>query len=109
MARDSTEVAHAPAVLPLLMNLGITPLQARCVTGLLLGLQGNALTISEELWRKGIRDAEGLGKEIVRTTSLDILMAIALANHGPRWRWMPEWVAAFRPARCLRHCIPRRP
>src|ERR1051325_3182037 len=67
MAYRELEAAHAPAALPFLMNLGITPLQARCVTGLLLGLQGNAMTISEDLWRKGVRDAEGLGKEIVRT------------------------------------------
>jgi ABC-type nitrate/sulfonate/bicarbonate transport system substrate-binding protein len=67
LAYRELEAAHAPAALPFLMNLGITPLQARCVTGLLLGMQGNAITISEELWRKGVRDAEGLGKEIVRT------------------------------------------
>src|SRR5262245_18927129 len=67
MVYRELEAAHAPAALPFLMNLGITPLQTRCVTGLLLGLQGNALTISEELWRKGIRDAGGLGNEIVRT------------------------------------------
>src|SRR4051794_33691713 len=61
------DAAHAHASLPFLMNLGITPLQTRCVTGLLLSLQGNAITISQELWRKGVRDAEGLGKEIVKT------------------------------------------
>src|SRR5215469_10157579 len=41
------DAAHAPAALPFLMNLGITPLQAKCVTGLILSLQGNAITISE--------------------------------------------------------------
>lgn len=60
------DAAHAPAALPFLMNLGITPLQTRCVTGLVLSLQGNAITISEELWRKGVRDAEGLGRQIVK-------------------------------------------
>jgi ABC-type nitrate/sulfonate/bicarbonate transport system substrate-binding protein len=67
LAYRELEAAHAPAALPFLMNLGITPLQARCVTGLLLGMQGNAITISEELWRKGVRDAGSLSKEIVRT------------------------------------------
>ncbi len=61
------DAAHGPAALPFLMNLGITPLQARCVIGVLLSLQGNAITISQELWRKGVRDAAGLGKEIVKT------------------------------------------
>ena len=61
------DAAHGPSALPFLMNLGITPLQARCVIGVLLSLQGNAITISQELWRKGVRDAQGLGKEIVKT------------------------------------------
>jgi ABC-type nitrate/sulfonate/bicarbonate transport system substrate-binding protein len=60
------DAAHAPAALPFLMNLGITPLQTRCVTGLVLSLQGNAITVSEELWRKGVRDAEGLGRQIAK-------------------------------------------
>jgi ABC-type nitrate/sulfonate/bicarbonate transport system substrate-binding protein len=60
------EAAHAPAALPFLMNLGITPEQARCVTGLVLSLQGNAIAISQDLWKKGVRDATGLGKQIVR-------------------------------------------
>ncbi len=61
------DAAHAPAALPFLMNLGITPSQARCVTGLVLSLQGNAITISQELWRKGVRDAAGLGREIAKS------------------------------------------
>jgi ABC-type nitrate/sulfonate/bicarbonate transport system substrate-binding protein len=60
------EAAHAPAALPFLMNLGVTPLQVRTVTGLVLSLQGNAITISQELWRKGVRDAEGLGRQIAK-------------------------------------------
>jgi ABC-type nitrate/sulfonate/bicarbonate transport system substrate-binding protein len=60
------EAAHAPAALPFLMKLGITPEQADCVTGLVLSLQGSAITVSQELWRKGVRDAEGLGRQIAR-------------------------------------------
>ena len=60
------EAAHASAALPFLMNMGVTPEQTACVTGLVLSLQGSAITISQELWRKGVRDAEGLGKQIVR-------------------------------------------
>jgi ABC-type nitrate/sulfonate/bicarbonate transport system substrate-binding protein len=60
------DAAHAPAALPFLMNLGVTPLQARCVTGLVLSLQGCAITLSQELWRKGVRNAEDLGRQIFR-------------------------------------------
>ena len=60
------EAAHASAALPFLMKMGVTPEHAPCVTGLMLSLQGSAITISQELWRKGVRNAEGLGKQIVR-------------------------------------------
>lgn len=60
------EAAHAPAALPFLMRMGVTPEQAPCVTGLVLSLQGSAITVSQELWRKGVHDAEGLGKQIAR-------------------------------------------
>jgi ABC-type nitrate/sulfonate/bicarbonate transport system substrate-binding protein len=60
------EAAHASAALPFLMRMGVTPEQAPCVTGLVLSLQGSAVTISEALWRKGVHDAEGLGKLILR-------------------------------------------
>src|ERR1051326_3978170 len=60
------QAAHAPAALPFLMNLGLTPEHTPCITGLLLSLQGNAITLSQELWRKGVRDAVGLGKQMAR-------------------------------------------
>src|SRR3989442_8959006 len=51
------DAAHAPGMLPFLINLGLTPEKCECVTGLVLSLQGNAITISKELWRLGVRNA----------------------------------------------------
>ncbi len=51
------EAAHTPAMLPFLINLGLTPEKCECVTGLVLSLQGNAITISRDLLRLGVRDA----------------------------------------------------
>ncbi len=58
------DAAQAPATLPFLINLGLTPEQRECVSGLVLSLQGNALTVSRELWRLGVRDAATLRQRI---------------------------------------------
>jgi len=48
------------------MNLGLTPEKCPAVTSLVLSLQGNAITISRQLWNCGVRDAETLGRHIMR-------------------------------------------
>ena len=66
ITRRQLDAAHAPATLPFLINLGLGPEKCACVTGLVLSLQGNAITISRELWNRGVRDAESLGRHIMR-------------------------------------------
>jgi ABC-type nitrate/sulfonate/bicarbonate transport system substrate-binding protein len=58
------DAAHAPATLPFLANLGIESDPCACVSGLVLSLQGNAITISRRLWDEGVRDAAILREKI---------------------------------------------
>src|SRR5579871_4640724 len=58
------DAAHAPATLPFLANLGIESDPCACVSGLVLSLQGNAITLSRKLWDEGVRDAAGLREHI---------------------------------------------
>src|SRR6266436_9481813 len=51
------DAAQAPATLPFLANLGVESDPCACVSGLVLNLQGNAITISRRLWEEGVRDA----------------------------------------------------
>ena len=60
------QAAHAPATLPFLINLGLAPEKCACVTGLVLSLQGDTITISRDLWNRGVTDAESLGRYIMR-------------------------------------------
>lgn len=61
------DAAHAPATLPFLANLGIESDPCACVSGLVLSLQGNAITISRDLWEQGVRDAAGLREKIYQS------------------------------------------
>ena len=61
------DAAHAVAGLPFAVSLGLGSIQCECVTGLVLCLQGNAITLSQDLWLRGVRDAGGLHREILRS------------------------------------------
>jgi NitT/TauT family transport system ATP-binding protein len=44
-------VAHMLAPMPIACNLGLTPLAVKTIAPLALGLGGNAVTVSRDLWR----------------------------------------------------------
>jgi ABC-type nitrate/sulfonate/bicarbonate transport system substrate-binding protein len=60
------DAAHAPGALPFAINYALGYETQGCVAGLVLSLQGNAITVSEELWDRGVRDARSLRTEILR-------------------------------------------
>ncbi len=58
------EAAHALAVMPFVATYGLGCVACECVTGLVLNLNGNGITLSDELWNLGVRDAASLRKVI---------------------------------------------
>ncbi len=60
------EAAQAPAGLLASATFGLGSMQAECLTGLVLSLHGNAITLAQSLWRDGVRDGATLRREIAR-------------------------------------------
>ena len=60
------EAAHAVAGMPVAATLGLGSIPCDCLTALVLNLHGNAVTLSNELWRRGVRDGATLREEITR-------------------------------------------
>jgi len=60
------DAAHAPATLPFLTNMGLETEQCECVSGMVLSLQGSAITVSQQLWDAGVRDAVTMREQIYR-------------------------------------------
>lgn len=58
------DAAQAPAGMLAAMHCGIGTVRTPCVTGLVLNLQGNAITLSERLWECGVRDGATLREHI---------------------------------------------
>jgi ABC-type nitrate/sulfonate/bicarbonate transport system substrate-binding protein len=52
--------------MPLAATLGLGCIPCECVTALVLNLHGNALTLSRDLWQRGVRDGATLRNEIRR-------------------------------------------
>lgn len=60
------DAAHALAAMPFAATLGIGSVATPCVTGLVLNLQGNAITLAQSFWKTGVRDAQTFGEEVRR-------------------------------------------
>ncbi len=58
--------AHALAAMPLAATLGLGSIRADCLSAIVLNLNGNAITLSEQLWECGVHDGAGLKAEIDR-------------------------------------------
>jgi ABC-type nitrate/sulfonate/bicarbonate transport system substrate-binding protein len=60
------DAAHALAAMPFAATLGLGSNRCECVSALVLNLHGNAITLSHDLWQRGVRDGASLREEIVR-------------------------------------------
>jgi ABC-type nitrate/sulfonate/bicarbonate transport system substrate-binding protein len=58
------DAAHAPAGLMVAASCGLGSIQAECLTGLVMNLHGNAITLSQQLWERGVGDGATLRREI---------------------------------------------
>jgi ABC-type nitrate/sulfonate/bicarbonate transport system substrate-binding protein len=61
------EAAHAVAGMPFAATLGLGSIPCDCLTALVLNLHGNAITLSNDLWQRGVRDGKTLREEIIRS------------------------------------------
>lgn len=60
------DAAHALAAMPVAATLGLGSIACDCLTALVLNLNGNAITLSNDLWQRGVRDGKSLRELIVR-------------------------------------------
>lgn len=58
------DAAHAVAGMPFAATLGLGSIVCECLTALVLNMHGNAITLSRELYERGVRDARTL-KQII--------------------------------------------
>jgi ABC-type nitrate/sulfonate/bicarbonate transport system substrate-binding protein len=88
------DAAHAPAGLVVAASCGLGSIQVECLTGLVLNLNGNAITLSQNLWKKGVRDGQTLRREITHSDELYTFGVVhAYSSHSLLLR---EWLRTYR-------------
>jgi len=60
------DAAHAVAGMPFAATLGLGSIHCDCLSALMLNLNGNAIVLANDLWRRGVRDGVALRGEISR-------------------------------------------
>lgn len=82
--------AHASMLFSIYYGIGVV--RRSCLTGMLLGLNGSAVTLSNELWNLGVRDAESLGRVIrehqgSRVFTFAVVLELSSQNYNLR-KWL---------------------
>jgi ABC-type nitrate/sulfonate/bicarbonate transport system substrate-binding protein len=92
MIEGELDAVHAPATLPFITNLGIDSDHCACVTGMVLSLQGNAITISKHLWDEGVRDGKTLRDAIFRNWGKRTFTFGVVFPHSPAFLLLRRWL-----------------
>lgn len=58
------DAAHAPAGMVVAASAGVGSIRVDCLTAMVINLHGNAITLSESYWKRGVRDGSALREEI---------------------------------------------
>lgn len=88
------DAAHALAAMPLTATLGLGSVRTDCLTGLVINLNGNAITLSEKLWKRGVRDGATLREEINRVRHERLLTFGVVNRFSSHHHLLRKWFRA---------------
>jgi ABC-type nitrate/sulfonate/bicarbonate transport system substrate-binding protein len=94
LIHGALDAAIAPATLPFVLSLGLDFEQCPCVSGLMVSLQGNALTVSRRLWEKGVRDAASLRDRIFKDWGRHTYTFGVVFPYSPQYFLLGAWLRA---------------
>jgi ABC-type nitrate/sulfonate/bicarbonate transport system substrate-binding protein len=98
------DAAQAPAPMLWSVSLGLESVACPVTTGLVLNLNGNALTLSERLWELGVRDGRTLREEARRRSGERKLTFGVVFNFSSHHALLRTWLteAGLNPDRDVR-------
>lgn len=91
MLYGAIEVASAPAGFLYAVNAGATPNVGRCVSAFVMSAQGNAITLSRKLHRRGLRRAEDFPAE-VRARRSELITLGIVSQHSSHAHLLRGWL-----------------
>ncbi|HEX3721009.1 MAG TPA: CmpA/NrtA family ABC transporter substrate-binding protein [Verrucomicrobiae bacterium] len=92
LSHEELDAAAAHASMLFSIYCGIGVVRRSCLTGMLLGAHGSAITLSNELWDLGVRDAASLGRIIrqhkgSRVFVFAVVLGLSSQNYNLR-QWL---------------------
>jgi len=91
LAGGELEAAHAVCGLSLTMPLGLQAPPCEVATGFVFNLHGNAITLGQHLWRRGVRDAADLGK-LIRSTPQRLFTLATVSRTSSHFFMLRRWL-----------------
>ena len=88
------DASHALAAMPLAATLGLGSIAVECLTALVLNIHGNAITLSNELWKQGVRDGHTLRDHIRATRREKTLTFGAVFSFSSHRQLLRQWLSA---------------
>lgn len=88
------DAAHALVAMPIAATLGLCSIPTDCVAALVFNLNGNAITLSNDLWNRGVRDGATLREEIKRARHEKIYTFGAVFPFSSHRHLLRRWLAS---------------
>jgi ABC-type nitrate/sulfonate/bicarbonate transport system substrate-binding protein len=88
------DAAHALAAMPVAATLGLGSIKCDCLTALVLNLHGNAITLSNDLWRAGVREGASLRVEVNRLRHQKTLTFGVVSQFSSHHFLLRQWLMA---------------
>lgn len=88
------DAAHALAAMPLATSLGLGAIRCDCITALVLSLNGNGITVSNELFKSCFSNGGSLLLEVRRTRHVKALTFGVVAPFSSHRHLLRKWLSA---------------
>ena len=101
------DAAHALAAMPVAATLGLGSIRCDCLTGLVLNLHGNAITLSNNLRDYGVKDGASLREALLRLRREKTFTFGAVAPFSSHYFLLRKWLvnSGIHPERDVRIVI----
>jgi ABC-type nitrate/sulfonate/bicarbonate transport system substrate-binding protein len=101
------DAAHALAAMPAAATLGLGSIRCDCLTGIVLNLNGNAITLSNDLRERGVHDGPSLKRIIQQLRREKTLTFGAVAPFSSHYFLLRKWLtnSGINPERDVRIVI----
>lgn len=88
------EAAHAISAMPLAATLGLGSIKCECLTGIVLNLHGNAITLSNKLWAHGVRDGHSLKEYAAKSRTRKVVTLGVVYPFSSHRHLLRKWLTA---------------